>query len=281
MAANDHDACKFSAVKAAESSHGSGGQLITGKAGAIVLVTSAYVLGGGGMLAWLAFMLLGPRYRLDVGLPAAGLLVVDTLLCLLFFTQHSLMVRRRFRLWLARTVRADFHGALYASASGSCLLLLTIFWQPAGTAFWSPTSAIRWLMAGIVLAALAVGWWGSRALGDFDALGVKPALRALNGRKKKGSVPLIVRGPYRWVRHPLYLVSLIIIWAGPVFTVDRLLHNLLWTIWIVIGATWEERDLVACFGDAYRDYQHTVPMIGPRSLRPLVPDTSIDTKQPS
>jgi len=75
------------------------------------------------------------------------------------------------------------------------------------------------------------------------------------------------------VRHPLYLVSLIIIWFGPIFTADRLLHNLLWSLWIVIGATLEEKDLVDCFGDAYRDYQQTVPMLIPKSVQPLVKDT--------
>jgi protein-S-isoprenylcysteine O-methyltransferase Ste14 len=66
-------------------------------------------------------------------------------------------------------------------------------------------------------------------------------------------------------------LSLIIIWSGPVYTLDRLLHNLLWSIWIVIGARYEERDLVACFGDAYRSYRELVPMLLPNSLRPRVP----------
>ena len=51
---------------------------------------------------------------------------------------------------------------------------------------------------------------------------------------------------------------------------DRLLHNMLWSTWIVIGARYEERDLVACFGDAYRSYRESVPMLIPTSLRPLV-----------
>jgi hypothetical protein len=55
-----------------------------------------------------------------------------------------------------------------------------------------------------------------------------------------------------------------------VITVDRLLHNTLWTLWIVIGATLEERDLVDCFGQSYRSYQQTVPMLVPNSLRPLM-----------
>jgi len=272
MPPNETKSCKRTAVDAAQSIHGTTGQLISSKWGAILLVASAYAFGGGGMLAWLSFLVIGPWFFWDVGLPVTGRLTVDALLCLLFFIQHSLMVRRRFRIWLTRSVRADFHGALYASASGCCLLLMTLLWQPVELALWSPPTWVRGAMGMVILVALSVGWWGSRSLGEFDALGIKPALKAFGDQKPAGPIRFAVRGPYRWVRHPLYLVSLIIIWAGPVFTVDRLLHNLLWTIWIVIGATMEERDLVDCFGDAYRKYQQAVPMLIPASLKPKMPD---------
>jgi protein-S-isoprenylcysteine O-methyltransferase Ste14 len=97
-------------------------------------------------------------------------------------------------------------------------------------------------------------------------------MQAFDSEKPMAATVFAVRGPYRWVRHPLYLFSLVIIWSGPVFTMDRLLHNGLWTLWIVIGAIMEERDLVGCFGEAYRTYQETVPMLLPTSLKPRMPD---------
>ena len=273
MPQDDKTACKLSAVDNAQAIHSSSGQLISQKPGALLLVAAAYVLGGGGMLAWLAFLLLGPLVNVELELGTAGRLMLDTLLCLLFFIQHSIMVRRGFRLWLTRTVRADFHGALYAAASGTFLLLLTGLWQPVGSVLWIPSGPIRWTMIVVFLAAVAGAWWGSKSLGDFDALGVKPALQAFGTRKPITATPFTVRGPYRWVRHPLYLFSLIIIWSCPIFTVDRLLHNGLWTIWIIVGASMEERDLVGCFGEAYRSYQKTVPMLLPKSVKPLINDS--------
>ena len=273
--------CKLSAIDEAQAAQASHGRRVARKPAALLLAASAYVLGGGGLLAWMGFIVLGPQFSVNLRLPFAGSLLVDALLCLLFFTQHSFMVRRQFRVWLTRSVRSDFHGALYASASGGCLLVLVLFWQPTGAPFWAPNALAHGAMVAVVAAALALGWWGSRSLGDFDALGIKPALAAFDDRKPAGAVAFTVRGPYRWVRHPLYLVSLVIIWAGPVFTTDRLLHNLLWSLWIVIGATLEEKDLVACFGDAYREYQRSVPMLIPKSIRPLVQDTRRYEKKPS
>lgn len=279
MPHDEKSACKLSAVDDAQAMHASSGQLISQKPGALLLVAAAYVLGGGGMLAWMAFLLLGPWVPLDLELGIAGRLLLDTLLCLLFFIQHSIMVRRGFRLWLTQTVRADFHGALYASASGTCLLVLAGLWQPVGSALWTPPDPVRWTMIMLFLAAGAGAWWGSRSLGDFDALGVKPALRTFDKAKPIASTPFTVRGPYRWVRHPLYLFSLIIIWSCPIFTADRLLHNVLWTIWIVIGASMEERDLVGCFGEAYQTYQKTVPMLLPKSVKPLIPESRAHPKK--
>ncbi len=279
MPQNDKTACKLSAVDNAQAIHGSSGQLISRKPGALLLVAAAYVLGGGGMLAWLAFLFFGPLVPVYVELGIAGSLMLDTLLCLLFFIQHSIMVRRGFRLWLTRTVRADFHGALYAAASGTVLLLLTGLWQPVGSILWTPPGPFRWAMIVVFLTAGAGAWWGSKSLGDFDALGVKPALRAFGSQKPIAATPFTVRGPYRWVRHPLYLFSLMIIWSCPIFTLDRLLHNGLWTIWIIIGATMEERDLVACFGEAYRSYRKTVPMLLPKSVKPLIPESRAHPKK--
>jgi protein-S-isoprenylcysteine O-methyltransferase Ste14 len=75
-----------------------------------------------------------------------------------------------------------------------------------------------------------------------------------------------VSGPYRWVRHPFYFLVLVMLWASPVVSGDRLLLNALFTIWIVLGTRWEERDLIVQYGDAYRRYQAEVPMLMPWRL---------------
>ena len=101
-----------------------------------------------------------------------------------------------------------------------------------------------------------------RSLGEFDALGVQPLLARI-GSKPPQPMPLAVRGAYRWVRHPLYTSSLLLIWSQPDLTYDRILFNLSWTGWIIIGCFLEERDLHATFGEAYANYQRKVPMLIP------------------
>ena len=74
---------------------------------------------------------------------------------------------------------------------------------------------------------------------------------------------LRMSGPYRYVRHPFYFCCLVLFWSCPNLTFDRLLYNVVWSIWLVVGTFLEERDLVMDFGDQYRDYQRKVPMLIP------------------
>ena len=74
---------------------------------------------------------------------------------------------------------------------------------------------------------------------------------------------LVLRGLYRWVRHPLYTAGLVFIWLTPVMTANLLALNTGLTIYIIVGALFEERKLLREFGQAYVDYRKRTPMLVP------------------
>jgi methanethiol S-methyltransferase len=219
-------------------------------------------LGGAALLLFGAFLVRGPFSIVDLGYTTSRALLFDGVLCLAFFLQHSLMVRRSFHRQVRSLLSAQYGGALYTIASALVLLVLVILWQRTSPALGTIEGLSRWLLHGLCLAGLAGFVWGARSLTSFDALGVRPIIAHISGAPSPNPV-LTVKGPYRWVRHPLYLGSLFLIWSSPEMTPDRLLFNGAFTIWIVIGAILEERDLVAQFGAAYVDYQRRVPMLIP------------------
>jgi protein-S-isoprenylcysteine O-methyltransferase Ste14 len=223
------------------------------------------------LVSWLVFLSRGAFDIINLGFGTPGALFWDSLLSLAFFAQHSIMVRGFFKRWLARAVSPDYHGAVYAAASGIVLLGLTLFWQapPHGGIVLHGLPSPFVPILSVLNAACFI--WGVKALGSFDMFGSAPILRSLRNEPAPDPGPLTIRGPYRWVRHPLYFCCLVAIWNSPGFTADRLLYNVMWTCWIVAGTMLEERDLTKAFGAVYRDYRKKVPMLVPWRVRPVSP----------
>lgn len=234
-----------------------------------LLIALTNIIGGGALLAWLVFLYSGPFGLFDLAASEFSRLAIDVALSLLFFLQHSLMVRGWYRRRLARVVPTSYHGALFTIISGAFLLVVVLFWQQSVHSIVDIQGPARLLVRALFVAAFFSFVWGVRTLGAFDMFGVEPIKEKL-GRARPLNTDLTIRGPYRWVRHPLYTLSLTMIWSCPDITADRLIHNVIWTAWIFTGALFEGRDLVRQFGDDYRRYQQRVPMLIPRSIRPLV-----------
>jgi len=225
-------------------------------------VALASVLGIASLLLLLAFLYLGSFQFFAFGFGPLDELAWDALLSLAFFVQHSGMVRQSFRQRLARFVREPFHGLVYTIASGVTLILCFILWQCAGEPLVRLTGASAWALRTVFLLAIVGIGWGIRSLRSVDPFGIKPVLSRLKGIKTCQH-PIIIKGPYRWVRHPLYFFTIVLFWACPVISADRYLFNVLWTTWVLLATKLEERDLVSQFGDSYVQYQHDVPMILP------------------
>lgn len=255
--------CKLDAIKGAETRFKGKTKTMASQTSGRLLIILAYLFGGGGLMLWGVYLYLGPFHLVDLNLGKSTDFLINTLLCLVFFVQHSVMVRQGFRIFLTRFMPSAYHGVVYAISSGMALMMLVIFWQPSDRFL----VHLPFFYYGAILLIIAFSsagfFWSIRALSGFDALGIKPLSRHMKGDTPPEPMAFVVKGPYLFVRHPLYFLSLLIIWAGPVTSFDRILHNILWTIWIYFGAMLEEKDLVNCFGEPYKKYQADVPMLIP------------------
>jgi protein-S-isoprenylcysteine O-methyltransferase Ste14 len=74
---------------------------------------------------------------------------------------------------------------------------------------------------------------------------------------------LVTNGFYRFVRHPLYTFSLLILWLSPSMTVNTFIVYAALTVYILIGIVFEERKLQREFGQQYADYRAVIPMLIP------------------
>jgi hypothetical protein len=227
----------------------------------IALILSAGT-GATALVAFTVFLFAGPWQILYLYRDTVAVLAFDLSLSVVFFVQHSGMIRQSFRTWSGRFVPEYYHGAIFSIASGICLYCVIFFWQVSDQTIVTANGLPRLVMRAFFLAALGGIIWSNLVLHSFDSFGARAIRYHLRG--KTGPAPSFMeRGPYRWVRHPQYFCILVMIWSCPDLTADRLLFNVVWSVWIVVGTLLEERDLTATFGDQYREYQSRVPVLIP------------------
>lgn len=82
---------------------------------------------------------------------------------------------------------------------------------------------------------------------------------------------LVTTGLHRYVRHPLYTASLVLLALVSPMTLNRLALLTGVALYFYVGSIFEERKLVREFGDAYRAYQRRVPRLWPRLWPRLQP----------
>jgi protein-S-isoprenylcysteine O-methyltransferase Ste14 len=207
---------------------------------------------------------------IDSGMPGplAEALVVDSLLLALFAVQHSVMARRSFKRWWTRFVPPAVERSTFVLAATATLALLLWQWRPI-------PEPVIWTMdanaANFVWAIFWLGWatllTATFLINHFELFGLRQVFARLAGRElpaQQFRTPFL----YRYVRHPIYLGFVLGFWSAPVMTAGHLLFAIATTGYIVVGIWFEERDLVAQFGEQYRRYRREVGMLVPMRRAP-------------
>jgi protein-S-isoprenylcysteine O-methyltransferase Ste14 len=198
---------------------------------------------------------------------AAGVaesLLVNLGLLAIFALQHSIMARRSFKRWWTKFVPPTVERSTYVLAATLALALLLWQWRPIPEpVIWRVENPIG---VQVLWAVFWLGWaillLATFLINHFELFGLRQVFSYLIGREipeAEFRTPFI----YRYVRHPIYLGFLLGFWAAPVMTAGHLLFAIGATGYILVGIWFEERDLIAQFGDRYRQYRDQVGMLLP------------------
>jgi methanethiol S-methyltransferase len=195
--------------------------------------------------------------------PLAEALLVNVALLGVFALQHSVMARPAFKRWWTRVVPKAVERSTYVLLASAALMLLFAHWRPIA-------APVVWQVSGTAAIALTITHWAGWGvllistflLDHFELFGLKQVFMRLVGREPPAPVfrtPLF----YRRVRHPIYLGFLLAFWSAPTMTAGHLLFAVGMSLYILIGIWFEERDLIALFGNRYRAYREQVGMLLP------------------
>jgi protein-S-isoprenylcysteine O-methyltransferase Ste14 len=175
---------------------------------------------------------------------------VNLVLVIAFAAHHSLFARAPVKAWVARLVPERLIRSLYVWIASGLWLAVVLAWQPIGGNVFRHTFPIAAVHLAAQVLGLGLIWRSVRAIDALELAGIRPAAATAAG--------LQVRGPYRLVRHPLYLGWALLVFGAATMTGDRLAFAALTTLYLIVAIPWEERSLEHAFGDAYRHYKATV-----------------------
>lgn len=210
------------------------------------------------LVAWLGGGLFGASltltawwYFLASGRPApfAGWtpIGVDALLLTMFAAHHSLFARDFLKRALT-FIPPPLLRSSYVWVASVLLIAVIRFWQPVGGTLYAVDGARALVHAVVQAAGLMIIARSVSGLDPLELAGIRQASRSSRPE------PLQVSGPYRYVRHPLYLGWMLALFGAAHMTGDRFTFATITSLYLVIAIPWEERALRQSFGGDYARY---------------------------
>jgi protein-S-isoprenylcysteine O-methyltransferase Ste14 len=194
----------------------------------------------------------------------------NALLVAQFPLLHSFLLSRAGRARLQRlaprAVARELAPTTFTILASLQVLATFVLWSPSGVVLWEAHGAVLWSAraffavswillvvalahAGLHIQTGSVGWWS-----------------VVRGRQPSfGDFP--TRGLFRLCRQPVYLAFALTLWAGPVYTLDRVVLASAWTAYCFTAPRLKERRYLSYYGERFARYRAAVPYILPR-LKP-------------
>lgn len=178
----------------------------------------------------------------------------NAVLALQFAIAHSILLLPRVKRQITRWIPAAFYGCLFCAVTCLTLLVQIQLWQVCSTGLW--------ILRGTSAFAMRIGFfisWGALFYSlSLTGLGYQTGWTPWLAWYRKRRLPSRTFAPrslYLWLRHPVYLSFLGLIWLTPTMTWDRVVLAAVWTPYIFIGSYLKDERLAHYVGDAYRNYQ--------------------------
>ena len=211
-----------------------------------------------------------------------GAVGLNVLLFSGFALHHSVFARSGAKAWLARRLPRGLDRSAYVWLASVLFLAVCVMWQPLPGTAWQVSGLGRWVLHAAQLGGLVLTLRSAARIDIWELAGVRQA-RAASSRAgltapSAAPVPdavcasapsapsaatadgtaLEISGPYRWLRHPIYLGWVLLVFGAPTMTAGRLLFAAVSTLYLIVAIPYEERSLTSEFGPAYVEYQRQV-----------------------
>jgi protein-S-isoprenylcysteine O-methyltransferase Ste14 len=176
---------------------------------------------------------------------------------------HSVLASLKVKTWaskhLGERVKRWYRLFFVITAVITLFPLLLLYYLQPDEILYVVVAPWSWLMVagqGVSILALVVATWQS---GLFQFIGISQMLA--NPEYFTGQ--LVTQGIFRYVRHPLYLFSMLFMWLSPRMTQNQLVLYGMVTLYFIFGSIHEDQILADEFGEDYARYKEQVPRFIP------------------
>jgi protein-S-isoprenylcysteine O-methyltransferase Ste14 len=187
----------------------------------------------------------------------------------LFAVSHTFLASRKIKIRLAQNIgsKIAFYRLFYNLSS---LLFFFVFYELSPKPdvivydLHYPYDIITFALQVLSLFGLL---WVANPISIKDFIGISQIEKYFKGNYDSGELDekltLKIEGAFKFVRHPIYLFSILFLAFRPSMDLFYLTTLICVIIYFYIGSIYEEKKLVEVFGNDYLKYQQNVPRLIP------------------
>jgi methanethiol S-methyltransferase len=209
---------------------------------------------GGTLLFFLSLAYFLFSYAITFGIPAASgsflpPVTWNVALFTVFAMHHSVFARERVRGWVQKIFSPALERAFYVWVASLLFIGVCAWWRPVPGVAWIAGGGMLWVLR--LVQAIGV-WLTLRSAMILDVLELS-GVRQVEERPA-AAMEFRTRGPYGWVRHPIYTGWFLMVLAASPMTMTRLVFAAVSCGYLVAAIPFEERSLRNASPAAYAAY---------------------------
>ena len=186
-------------------------------------------------------------------------IAIDIALFSAFALHHSIFARIPVRAAIRRIVPVQLERSVYVWVA-SLMLIGTCYW-------WQAVPGVAWHIPrpwnlGMLAVQVAGIWLTLRSAAVIDGLELAGVRQVINPKSQNAvdeTMEFKTEGPYGWVRHPIYLGWILVVFCVGTMSMTRFVFAAISSVYLLIAIPFEERTIRAQSAGAYDDYIRRVP----------------------
>jgi methanethiol S-methyltransferase len=203
--------------------------------------------------------------EITAGTIAPGAIAFNIALFSVFALHHSIFARMAVRALVRQIIPEQLERSAYVWVASLMLIGVCYSWRAVPGVLWQVSRPWNWAIVAVQLVGVWLTLRSAVVIDGLELAGVRQVLNPPPSRNKvharfgeTSPMEFKTDGPYGWVRHPIYLGWILIVFSVGTMTMTRFVFAAISSVYLLIAIPFEERTIRAQSPN-YDDYMRRVP----------------------